>query len=132
MKIDGKPHIFDIIRRKYLLITPEEWVRQHILPWLINEHHYPKSLIKTESGLRYNYIAKRTDILIFDRAAKPFMLVECKAAHIALTDQVLQQAIRYNAVLKAPYFLISNGLAHFLYKIENGIPALVEQIPPFL
>ncbi|MEZ4903074.1 MAG: type I restriction enzyme HsdR N-terminal domain-containing protein [Spirosomataceae bacterium] len=131
MKIDGKPHIFDITRKKYLLITPEEWVRQHVLHWLLNEYRYPKSLIKTESGLRYHQLTKRSDILVFDRSAKPFMLVECKASHIVLTDQVLQQAIRYNAVLKAPYLLISNGLSHFLYKIENGVALPVTQMPAF-
>lgn len=132
MKIDGKPYIFDIIRRKYLLITPEEWVRQHVLHWLINHHHYPKSLIKTESGLKYNYLAKRTDIIVFNRAAKPFLLVECKAAHIPLTDEVLQQAIRYNAILQASYLLISNGLTHLLYKIQKGIPVPIEAMPVFI
>ncbi len=128
-KIGEKPHIFDIIRRKYLLITPEEWVRQHVLHWLINQHRYPKSLIRTESGLHYNQLAKRSDILVYDREGKTFLLVECKASHIQLTEAVLEQAIRYNAILQAPYLLISNGLEHFLYKIHQGEAVLLDEIP---
>jgi hypothetical protein len=131
-KIGEKPHIFDIIRRKYLLITPEEWVRQHVLHWLINHHRYPKSLIRTESGLQYNQLAKRTDILVYDREGKTFMLAECKAAHIPLTETVLEQAIRYNAILQAPYLLISNGLEHFLFKIQQGEVIRLEEIPAYL
>lgn len=130
-KIGEKPHIFDIVRRKYLLITPEEWVRQHVLHWLINQHRYPKSLIRTESGLHYNQLAKRSDILVYDRQGKTFLLVECKASHIALTEAVLEQAIRYNAILKAPYLLISNGLEHFLYKIYQGEAILMNEIPMY-
>jgi hypothetical protein len=130
-KIDEKLHIFDIIRRKYLLITPEEWVRQHVLHWLINHHHYPKSLIRTESGLQYNQLAKRTDILVYDRNGLPFMLVECKASFVPLTQQVLEQAIRYNAILKAPYLLISNGLEHLLFEIRQGEAIPMSQLPIF-
>ena len=130
-KIGEKLHIFDIIRRKYLLITPEEWVRQHVLHWLINHHRYPKSLIRTESGLQYNQLAKRTDILVYDREGKTFLLVECKASHIQLTEAVLEQAIRYNAVLQAPYLLISNGLEHFLFEIKQGEALPLEGIPAY-
>lgn len=130
-KIDEKPHIFDIIRRKYLLITPEEWVRQHVLHWLINHHQYPKSLIRTESGLQYNQLAKRTDILVYNRNGLPFLLVECKASFVPLTQSVLEQAIRYNAILKAPYLLISNGLEHLLFKIRQGEAIPMSQLPIF-
>lgn len=71
-KIGEKPYIFDIIRRKYVVITPEEWVRQHVLHWLMGEHRFPKALIRTESGLTYHQLAKRTDILIYDREGVPF------------------------------------------------------------
>jgi hypothetical protein len=130
-KIDEKPHIFDIIRRKYLLITPEEWVRQHVLHWLINHHQYPKSLIRTESGLQYNQLAKRTDILVYNRNGLPFLLVECKASFVPLTQSVLEQAIRYNAILQAPYLLISNGLEHLLFKIRQGEAIPMSQLPIF-
>lgn len=130
-KIDEKLYIFDIIRRKFLLITPEEWVRQHVLHWLINHHHYPKSLIRTESGLQYNQLAKRTDILVYNRNGLPFMLVECKASFVPLTQQVLEQAIRYNAILKAPYLLISNGLDHLLFEICQGEAIPMSQLPIF-
>lgn len=132
-EIDGKPHIFDVVRRKHLLITPEEWVRQHLLHWLMNEHAYPRTLIKIEGGLRYNKLAKRSDLIVYDHSGQPFLLVECKAPHIPLSEAVFAQAARYNAIIKARYLLISNGLEHFVFEVGqaelltalNGIPVLV-------
>ncbi len=131
-KIGEKPYIFDIIRRKYVMITPEEWVRQHVLHWLMAVHQFPKALIRTESGLNYHQLAKRTDILIYDRDGNPFLLVECKAPHISLTDLVFDQAVRYNAVLKARYILISNGLEYFVFEVKNGEVTLLETIPYYI
>ncbi len=128
-KIDGKPFIFDVIRRKYVMITPEEWVRQHVFHWLTGEHQYPKSLIRIETGMHYNQLLKRTDIVVYDREGSPFLLVECKAPHIKLTDNVFDQAIRYNAVLKAKYILVTNGLEHFTFGVETGEAIVLGQIP---
>jgi len=128
-EIGGKAHIFDIIRRKYVQITPEEWVRQHVLHWLINHYQYPKSLIRTESGMKYNQLMKRTDILIYDREGNPFLLVECKAPHIKCSETVLNQALQYNATLKAPYLLITNGLEHFGFEIKDDSHRPFEQMP---
>jgi Type I restriction enzyme R protein N terminus (HSDR_N) len=119
-KIEDKPYIFDIIRRKYIMLTPEEWVRQHVLHWLINDYKYAKSLIKIETGLQYNSLAKRTDIVVYDRLGDVFMLVECKAPQVALNQSVIDQALRYNAVLKAKYILISNGIKHFIFEINTN------------
>ncbi|MCU0340885.1 MAG: type I restriction enzyme HsdR N-terminal domain-containing protein [Spirosomaceae bacterium] len=128
-EIDGKPHIFDVIRRKYIFLTPEEWVRQHVLHWLIQYAQYPKSLIKIESGLKYNRLAQRTDMVVYDRAAAPFLLVECKAPDVSLSQDVLAQALRYNAVLKAPYLLITNGLSHFVFAIKDGQAIPIDSLP---
>ncbi|MCP1381867.1 restriction endonuclease subunit R [Runella sp. CRIBMP] len=130
-KIGEKPYIFDIIRRKYVVITPEEWVRQHVLHWLMGEHRFPKALIRTESGLTYHQLAKRTDILIYDREGVPFLLVECKAPHISLNDVVFEQAIRYNSILKARYVLISNGMDYFVFEVKDGQAFLLDTIPSY-
>ena len=116
-KQNGKLYIFDILRKKYIYLTPEEWVRQHFVHYLINEHQYPKSLIQIERGLLYNQIAKRTDLVIYDKSGNPFITVECKAADIALTQSTIDQAAQYNYILKAPYLLITNGIDTFCYNI---------------
>jgi hypothetical protein len=131
-KIDNKPCIFDIVRRKYIMLTPEEWVRQHLLHWLINEYHYPKALIKIETGLQYHALAKRTDMVVYDRSGEVFMLVECKAPQIALSEAVLDQALRYHAVLKAKYILVSNGIEHLAFEIDvNSELCALKNIPIF-
>lgn len=118
-EIDGKPHIFDLLRRKYVRITPEEWVRQHVVHLLINHYQYPKSLIKTEGGLVLNTLQKRTDLVVFDRTGLPFLVVECKAPHIALSQAVFDQIARYNSVHKAPYLFVTNGLTHYCCGIDH-------------
>lgn len=117
-QIDGKPYIFDLLRRKYVRITPEEWVRQHVVHLLINHYQYPKSLIKTEGGLVLNTLQKRTDLVIFDRVGQPFLVVECKAPHVALSRAVFDQIARYNYIHKAPYLFITNGLTHYCCGID--------------
>jgi hypothetical protein len=109
-KINDKLCIWDVIRKKYIVLTPEEWVRQHFIHLLINEYLYPKSLIKIESGLNYNERQKRTDVQIFDRDGEIFMIIECKASYIPLNQAVFYQAATYNQVLKAKYLTITNGM----------------------
>lgn len=109
-KSDEKLLIFDMLRKKYVVLTPEEWVRQHFIHFLINQYHYPKALIKVESGLQYHQRQKRTDIQVFDREGQLFMIIECKAPHIPLNQQVFEQAAQYNKVLKAPFITITNGV----------------------
>lgn len=109
----GKPYIYDTIRRKYLLLTPEEWVRQHFTHYLINHLNYPRGLMTTESGLRYNKLQRRTDIVVFDRQAAPYMIVECKAPSVAINQQVFNQIAVYNKVLQARLLVVSNGLQHY-------------------
>lgn len=123
--------IFDTIRKKYVLLTPEEWVRQQTVCWLSEEYHYPKSLMQIEKGHYYHQKAKRTDIVIYDRAGKPFMLVECKSMNISLSQEVCEQAFLYNQTLQAPYVLLTNGLSYVLMSFsENGF-AFLEKIPEF-
>lgn len=112
-KEQDKLYIYDSIRRKYLLLTPEEWVRQHFVNYLTQELGYPRGLLTTESGLKYNHLQRRTDIVVFDRTAKPYMIVECKAPSVRITQQVFNQIAVYNKVLQAKMLVVSNGLTHY-------------------
>ncbi len=117
--IDGQDYILDSIRKKKLVLTPEEWVRQHVINYLIRIQEYPKGLISCEKGLDYNSLLKRTDILVYGKEGNPFMLVECKAPQIKLSQSVYDQAARYNHELKAPFIMLSNGLSHLLFEINH-------------
>jgi len=114
----SKTLIFDELRKKFIVLTPEEWVRQHLVQYLIRDLDYPRSLIKLESGLFYHKMPKRSDILIFKRNGSPLMVVECKGPKIALNRDTFYQVATYNATLKADYLTISNGLNHFCCKID--------------
>lgn len=127
-----KPYIWDIIRKKYIQITPEEWVRQHFLHFLI-ANEYPKALISIELGHKYNKLQKRSDILVMDRSGAPFLLVECKAPQVSINQQVLEQAIFYNHVIQAPFLALSNGLQHVFCKLnsETGGIEQIESLPNY-
>lgn len=125
--------IFDSIRKKHLILTPEEWVRQHFVNYLVNHLDYPKSLIKLEGGLSFNSLKKRSDILVYNREGKPFMLIECKASHIKIEQKVFVQASVYNKSIKARYIVISNGMQHFCCEInqESNSYKFLQEIPVF-
>ncbi len=129
--IDGKPYFFDKTRNKNILVTPEEWVRQNFIDYLIFEKKYSPNLISQESGIKYNKLLKRTDIVCYDRNGTAFLLVECKAESIKLNDEVLAQASRYNKILKAPYLCVTNGKETYCFKIdhENNASVQVLDIP---
>lgn len=113
---EGELFVFDIIRKKMIFLTPEEWVRQHFLHLMINHLSYPKSLIKVESGLKYNKKEKRSDLLIYNRSEKVFMLIECKSYKIEMGKSTLHQLATYNKVLDADYIAITNGMQHFCWQ----------------
>ena len=127
----GKVLIFDIIRKKYVQLTPEEWVRQNFIYYLVNFLDYPKSLIKVESGLRYNRLLKRSDILVFNRDVEPLLLVECKSSDLKITQDVVDQAAIYNRSLNARYLLVTNGIQHLCWKISDDGNQLLEEIPRY-
>ncbi len=114
-KEEGKVWIFDIIRKKYIVLTPEEWVRQHFIHYLINELNYPKSLFRIEGSLTYNKLQKRSDIVIHDREGKPWMLVECKAPNIKLTQKAFNQVAVYNMTIGARYVAVTNGMVQYCF-----------------
>ena len=116
---DGKPFIFDIIRRLYVALTPEEWVRQHFVHFLINEKGYPQSLMANEVQLKLNGMSRRCDTVAYDRTLRPRVIVEYKAPTVNITQQVFDQICRYNMVLQVDYLIVSNGLAHYCCKVDN-------------
>ena len=104
------------IRKKYLICTPEEWVRQNLVSYFVNNLNYPKGLIKTESSLKYNNLKKRSDILIFNNDMSHFMIVECKSYKLKLNKSHLNQSAIYNKIYKSRYLMISNGMEHVVFK----------------
>ena len=115
---ENKTLIFDNIRKKYVVLTPEEWVRQHYIYFLIEEKGYPRSLIALEKQLVINNRKKRTDILIFNTSGNPQIIVECKAPSIKITQATFDQIARYNLKLKANYLIVTNGLDHYYCKMD--------------
>ncbi|MCI0750915.1 MAG: type I restriction enzyme HsdR N-terminal domain-containing protein [Flammeovirgaceae bacterium] len=130
---NDKLFIFDVIRKKYVMLTPEEWVRQHVVNYLINSLKYPKSLFKVEGGLRYNQLQKRSDITIFDRSGAAWMIIECKSPELKLNQQVLEQVSVYNSTMNAKYIAITNGLSHYCFEIkrEEQLTTLLPDFPAF-
>ncbi len=130
---DHKLWIFDGIRRKYLVLTPEEWVRQHFIHYLIQYLHYPKGLISPERGTKYNTVSKRTDICVYDTAGKVCMLVECKASTVKISEATIHQATTYNQNIRAKYVVLTNGLDHYCWQVdfENSATIPLTNIPDY-
>lgn len=110
--------IFDSLRRKYVKLTPEEWVRQHFVNYLITEKKYPTMLITNEAGIKINSITRRCDTIVYNQKLEPVMIVEYKEPRIPITQEVFNQVVRYNSVLKVPYIVVSNGLKHYCCQID--------------
>ena len=115
---DNKPHISDIVRKKFVLLTPEEWVRQHVINFLI-QRKISKNHIAVEKKIVINNLIKRFDIVVFDRSGKILVLVECKAPKITLNQKVFDQVSIYNQHLDSKYLMITNGLTHFYLKVDK-------------
>lgn len=116
---EGKTFIFDIIRRQYVALTPEEWVRQHFVHFLTDEKGYPQSLMANEVQLKLNGMSRRCDTVVYDRTLKPRVIIEYKAPTVNITQQVFDQICRYNMVLQVDYLIVSNGLVHYCCKMDN-------------
>ena len=125
---DGKRYIFDEVRRRFVPLTSEEWVRQHVLHYLIYNKKFPKSLIAVERGIELNGLQKRFDVVLFSNSGKPVIIVECKGSEAKLNEKVFEQIARYNLSLQVDYLWVSNGTANFFCKIKGGIK-LMETIP---
>ena len=125
--------IFDNLRKKYFVLTPEEWVRQHYVQFLIEEKKYPVSLIALEKRLIINNRKKRTDIVIFNKEGNPDIIVECKAPHIKISQATFDQIARYNLKLKANFLVLTNGMEHYYCKMdfENETYIFLKDIPKY-
>lgn len=122
-KVNNKDYIFCVIRKKWLQLTPEEWVRQNILHYLI-EQGYPKTMLAVEKKIIVQQeLAKRFDIVVY-KHAKPWMLIECKETNVSINSQVLQQITAYNSRLQCPYILLTNGNQHLLWQLIPNVVAL--------
>ena len=130
---ENKTYIFDVIRKKFLLLTPEEWVRQHVVNFLIEEMNYPKSLINVEKLVKVNGINKRYDVVVFRNDGSIFLLVECKAPEVNITQQTFDQIAQYNLVLKAENLMVTNGLNHYFCQMdfENEQYIFLKELPSF-
>ena len=117
-KKNGKTCIFDPLRRKDVTLTPEEWVRQHFVNFLISERAYPPERIANEVGVNVNSTSKRCDTVVYDHFLNPLVIVEYKAPEVAITESVFEQISRYNLVLRVPYLIVSNGLTHYCCNMD--------------
>lgn len=128
-----KTYVFDAIRKKYVLLTPEEWVRQHIIQFVIQEKKYPASLVAVEIGLKYNQLQKRADVLVYNTSGKPLLLIECKASEVKITQEVFHQIALYNMTYKVAYLLVTNGLEHYCCVMDytNNTYQFLQDIPEY-
>lgn len=126
----GRHELWDPVRKRYLLRTPEEFVRQSLMAHLVNDLGYPQLMFTSEQGLNQNGLLKRTDLRVFKRS-RCCMLIECKAPHIPLNQKVLDQVLKYNREVAAPWVLLSNGLQHIVAWMGEGPPRYASNIPPY-
>jgi len=130
---DGKQQVFDILRRKYVALTPEEWVRQQFVHFLIGQKGYPAECIGNEVSINLNGTKKRCDTVVYGGNAQPTMIVEYKSPQVEITQQVFEQISRYNIKLRVKWLIVSNGFQHYCCRIdyENGTYQFVEEIPAY-
>lgn len=129
----GKLRIYDEIRKKYLVLTPEEWVRQNFVRFLIEEKGFPAQLMALESGLTLNRNQFRADLLVYNRMAQPLLVVEFKAPSVKITQDAFDQVTRYNMKFKVPYLIVSNGLDHYccVVDFDAGTYSFLKEVPAF-
>jgi len=130
---NGQLTLFDETRKKHIVITPEEWVRQHFVQYLINQKRYPKALIKLEGGLRLHGMAKRSDIVVFNPSGDKILMVECKAPSVTIDQKAFDQIARYNMTHKIASLAVTNGLQHYYCHIdfEKQAYKFIEDLPAY-
>ncbi|HEY0298521.1 MAG TPA: type I restriction enzyme HsdR N-terminal domain-containing protein [Arachidicoccus sp.] len=128
---NAKEQIFDTIRKRWVRLSPEEWVRQNFINYLIQVKNYPPSLISVEKEILLNEVKKRYDIVVY-KNAQPWLIIECKEMNVQLDNNVLNQVLRYNSSIVAPYFIITNGKQNFGWKIENANIISIDVLPDWL
>lgn len=131
--IKDKNYIFDEARKKYVALTPEEWVRQNCLTYLRDYKYFPGSLLTVEKGIRVNDREFRYDIVAYNKKIEPVLLVECKAPDVKIDQKVFDQIAVYNIQLKVPYLLVTNGMSHYCCKVdfESGVYSFLTEVPNY-
>lgn len=131
---ENKLAVFDEIRKKFVALTPEEWVRQHVVQFFLQQKNYPKSYINVEKSIKINGLTKRYDAVVFQPDGKIFLLVECKAPEVTISQQTFDQIARYNMVLGAKYLMVTNGLNHYFCSMdyENEHYQFLRELPDFI
>jgi len=131
--VEGTIQVFDVIRKKYFVLTPEEWVRQHFIHYLNTEKNYPMGLMEVEKMVKYNALKTRADIVLYTTEGKAKMIVECKAPNVKITQDTFNQIAKYNFKLKVPFLVVTNGMQHFCCKMdyEKNINCFLEEVPAF-
>jgi hypothetical protein len=127
---EGVTSIFDEFRKKYIQLTPEEWVRQHFLHFLVNHKKFPAGLLMVEKELRIGSLKRRPDLVVYSKNAQPVLLAEFKAPSVPVDEDTLFQIALYNKKLQVPYLILSNGIQHFCARIDLST-GLIEYLPDF-
>ena len=128
---DGRLFIWDFVRRRWVTLTPEEWVRQHFSHWMTEHMGYPLARLGHEISLELNGMQRRADAVFYDREGLPLIIVEFKAPHISISQKTFDQISRYNMVLQVPYLIISNGLQHFCLHVREDGMEFLSEIPRY-
>ena len=131
--VEGTTQVFDAVRKKYLILTPEEWVRQHFIYFLNVEKKYPLGLMGVEKLVKYNDMRTRADIVLYTTQGIPNMIVECKAPKVKITQDTFNQIAKYNSQLKVQYLVVTNGMKHYCceMKYDTNKIKFLEEIPEF-
>ena len=131
--VKGTTQVFDVVRKKYLILTPEEWVRQHFICYLNIQKKYPLGLMGVEKMVRYNNMHTRTDIVLYTIEGKPHMIVECKAPKVKITQDTFNQIAKYNSQLEVQFLVVTNGIEHFCCQMDyqNHFISFLDDIPVF-
>ena len=131
--VEEKTHIFDVVRKKYLLLTPEEWVRQNFINYLNKEKNYPLGLMGVEQMVKYNSLKTRADIVLYNTEGKANIIVECKSPEVKITQDAFNQIAKYNSQLKVKYLIVTNGMKHYCCKMdyETNEITFLEEIPVY-
>jgi len=130
---EGQVFVHCLIRKKSILLTPEEWVRQHVVSFLLVEKRYPLSLMKLEMHLKLNGLVRRPDIVVYNNNGIPMVIVECKASNVKINQQTFEQIAQYNIKLQVPYLMVSNGINHYYCKanFESKQTTFIKEIPKY-
>lgn len=130
-EVGQSKQIFDLVRKRFVSLTPEEWVRQHFLHFMINEKNYPASLMGVEMLVRVNKLSQRADIVVYQNDGKPWLIVECKNTAVPLTQETFYQLARYNLTLQVPYMVITNGLEHYCLLFNGKDFEYLDDLPVY-